>query len=115
MTKHWAAFAFVSVLLLSGTVAIAASWNDNFKTLDTDGSGTISQSEWNMNASKVGDPAMNPTLQTMDTNNNNSIDEDEWAAAEGMKKAIGNSCREATSSWCPCQNNPEDPECQKAN
>jgi hypothetical protein len=49
----------------------------------------------------------------MDKDNSNSIDKDEWAAAEGQKTAIGNNCREATSSWCPCQNNPDKPECQK--
>lgn len=112
MTKFWA--AFVTVLLLFGTPAVAASWADSFDMVDTDGSGTISSAEWNANQGKL-DPTMNPTLSTMDTNNNNSIDRDEWAAAEGMKKAIGNSCREATSSWCPCQNNPEDPKCQKSN
>ena len=39
MTKNWAAFAFVSVLLLSGSAAIAAGWGDSFGTVDTDGSG----------------------------------------------------------------------------
>ena len=46
MTKNWAAFAFVSVLLLSGTPAVAASWADGFKACDADGSGTINRSEW---------------------------------------------------------------------
>jgi hypothetical protein len=101
MTKN--SVAFVLVLLLSGRAAVAASsWADNFKMLDTDGSGTISRSEWDANSGKL-DPTMNPTLATMDTDNNNSVDTDEWAAAEGMKKAIGNNCREATSSWCPCR------------
>ena len=105
--------AFVSVLLLLGTPAVAGSWADNFKIVDTDGSGTISRSEWDANQGKL-DPTFNPTLQTMDTDNNNSVDAAEWAAAEGFKKAIGNNCREATSSWCPCQNHPEKPECQKS-
>jgi len=113
MTKYWA--AFVSVLLLSGTPAVASSWADNFKILDTDGSGTISRAEWDANAAKVGDPTLNPTLATMDTDNNNSIDPEEWAAAEGMKAAIGHSCQSSTSSWCPCQNHPEKPECQNSN
>ncbi|WP_069442737.1 EF-hand domain-containing protein [Methyloceanibacter superfactus] len=113
MTKIWV--AFVSVMLLLGTPAIAASWTDGFNTVDTDGSGTISRAEWDANESKVGDPTFNPTFQTMDSNGNNSVDEDEWAAAEGMKTAIGNSCQSAEGSWCPCQNHPEKPECQKSN
>ncbi len=113
MTKNWAAFALI--LLLSGTAAVAGSWADNFNTVDTDGSGTISRSEWDANASKLGDPTMNPTLTTMDTDHNNSIDQGEWAAGEGMKTAIGNNCKESSSSWCPCQNHPEKPECQKSN
>lgn len=60
MTKYWA--ALVSVLLLSATPAVAASWTDSFKIVDTDGSGTISRAEWDANASKVGDPTFNPTL-----------------------------------------------------
>ena len=43
----------------------------------------------------------------------NSVDKDEWAAAEGQKTAIAKGCSSSTSSWCPCQNNPDDPECQK--
>jgi hypothetical protein len=110
MTKYWA--ALVSVMLLLGTPAVAATWADSFKTVDTDGSGTISRAEWDANSGKL-DPTFNPTLQTMDRDNSNSIDQDEWAATEGQKTAIGNNCREATSSWCPCQNNPDKPECQK--
>jgi hypothetical protein len=113
MTKN--SVAFILVLLLSGTAAVAASsWADNFTMLDTDGSGTISRSEWDANSGKL-DPTMNPTLQTMDTDNSNSVGAAEWAAAEGMKTAIGNNCKESTSSWCPCQNHPEKPECQKSN
>jgi len=104
--------AFVSALLLFGTPAVAESWADKFQIVDTDNSGTISRAEWDANGAKVGDPTMNPTLATMDTNNNNSVDQDEWAAAEGMKKAHATSCQESTGSWCPCQNNPEDPACQ---
>ena len=37
MTKRWVAFA--SILLLSGTAAVAADWAGGFKTVDTDGSG----------------------------------------------------------------------------
>jgi hypothetical protein len=111
MTKYWA--AFVSVLLLLGTPAVAATWTDAFKVVDTDGSGTISRAEWNENESKVGDPTLNPTFTMMDTDGNNKIDADEWAAAEGQKTAIAKGCKESTSSWCPCQNKPDDPECQK--
>lgn len=75
MTKYWA--AFVSVMLLLATPAMAASWSDGFKTCDGDGSGTVSRSEWNSCESKVGDPTMNPTFTMMDKNTNNSIDQDE--------------------------------------
>jgi hypothetical protein len=112
MTKNLVAFVSVVMLLLA-TPAVAGSWADGFKVVDTDGSGTISRAEWDANASKLGDPEFNPTLATMDTNNNNSVDQDEWAAAEGMKIAIGNACQSSSSSWCPCQNNPGKPECQK--
>lgn len=111
MTRIWA--AFVAVMVLLGTPALAATWADGYKMLDTDSSGSISQAEWNKNNAKVGNPQMNPTFRTMDKDDNNSIDMDEWNGAEKLKTAIGNSCREATSSWCPCQNNPDDPKCQK--
>ena len=114
MTKNWAAFAVVSVLLLSGTPAVTAGWADGFKACDTDGSGTISRSEFNACEAKL-DPQMNPTFTVMDSDNNNSVDTAEWAAAEKFKTAIGNNCKESNSSWCPCQNHPEKPECQKAN
>ncbi len=116
MTKYWAAFvsaAFVSALLLSGTPAVAASWADGFKVCDTDGSGTISQVEWNSCEAKVGDPTMNPTFTMMDKDANNSIDQDEWTAGAKQKMAIAKGCTEAEGSWCPCQNNPDDPACQK--
>ena len=111
MTKYWA--AFVAVMLLLGTPAVAGSWADGFKTADTDGSGTISRAEWNDNESKVGDPQMNPTFTMMDKDGNNSIDTDEWAGAERQKMAIAKGCKASDSSWCPCQNNPDDPACQK--
>jgi len=110
MTKYWA--AFVTVLLLLGTPAVAATWSDGFAIVDTDGSGTISQSEWSANEGKL-DPTMNPTFKMMDKDGNNSVDTDEWAAAEGQKTAIAKGCTSSTSSWCPCQNNPDKPECQK--
>lgn len=100
MTKKWV--SFVSVLLLSGTAAVAGGWADNFKTVDTDGSGTIAQMEYGANASKLKiDPL--PTFSAMDTNNNSSIDEDEWAAAEKMVKAYPVSCKSSSESWCPKQ------------
>lgn len=43
MTKYWA--AFVSIMLLMATPA-AADWAGGFKACDTDGSGTISRAEW---------------------------------------------------------------------
>lgn len=74
MTKYWA--AFVAVMLLSGTPAVAAGWADGFKVCDADGSGTVSRSEWNACEAKL-DPQMNPTFTTMDTDHNNSVDEAE--------------------------------------
>lgn len=113
MSKFWA--ALVAVIMLAGSPALAASWSDGFKTCDTDGSGTVSRAEWNSCESKVGDPTMNPTFRTMDKDTNNSIDEAEWAGGEKQKMAIGNNCQKAEGSWCPCQNNPDDPACQKKN
>lgn len=96
MTKNWV--AFVSVLLLSGTAAIAGSWD--MKVVDTDGNGTVSRPEWEKNAGKLKiDPV--PDFAAMDANNNNSVDEKEWAAAEKMVKAFPVSCKSSTESWCP--------------
>lgn len=96
MTKKWV--AFVSVLLLSGTAAVAGDWN--LKTVDTDGNGTVSRPEYEKNASKLGiDPV--PAFTAMDANSNNSIDAKEWAAAEKMVKAFPVSCKSSTESWCP--------------
>lgn len=98
MTKK--TLAFVSVLLLSGTAAIAGGWADNFKVLDTDGNGTISRTEYEANVSKLKlDPA--PTFTAMDEDVNNGIDEDEWATAEKMAKAFPVSCKSSSESWCP--------------
>ncbi|HEU0018583.1 MAG TPA: hypothetical protein VFQ31_09555 [Methyloceanibacter sp.] len=47
MTRKWV--AFVSVLLLSGTVAVAADWNSSFSAVDTDGNGSINRSEFTAN------------------------------------------------------------------
>ena len=111
MSKFWV--AFVAVMVLLGTPALAASWADGFKTCDADGSGTVSRSECNTCESKVGDPTMNPTFTMMDKNTDNSVDQEEWAAGEKQKMAISNNCQKAEGSWCPCQNNPDDPACQK--
>ncbi len=98
MTKNWV--AFVSVLLLSGTVAVAGSWD--MKTVDTDGNGAVSRPEWEVNASKLEiDPV--PTFAAMDTDVNNRVDEEEWTAAETMVKAFPVSCKSSTESWCPKQ------------
>jgi hypothetical protein len=110
MTKKWAAFA--SVLLLSGTVAVAAGWSDKIKTLDTDGSGTISWGEWNAGIGKLKLGAAQPEFSVLDKDNNSSVDGDEWAAGEGITAAYSKSCKSADSSWCPCQGNPEKAECQ---
>jgi len=100
MTKTWG--AFVSVLLLSGTAAIAGGWNDNFKALDADGNGSISRTEWEANWPKLKiDPV--PTFTAMDKDSNNSLDGDEFAEAEKMVKAFPVSCKSASSSWCEKQ------------
>ena len=96
MTKTWV--AFISVLLLSGTAAVAAGWD--MKTVDMDGSGTVSQTEYDANIGKLGiDPV--PQFSAMDANNNSSVDADEWTAAEKMVKAFPVSCKSSTESWCP--------------
>jgi hypothetical protein len=100
MTRKWG--AFVSVLLLSGTAAVAGDWASGFKTLDSDGSGTIAQTEYDANIGKLGiDPV--PQFAAMDADNNGSVDADEWAAAEKMVKAFPVSCKSSTESWCPKQ------------
>ena len=96
MTKNWV--AFVSVLLLSGTAAVAGSWD--LKTVDTDGNGAVSRPEYDKNIGKLGiDPV--PTFTAMDADNNNRVDADEWAAADKMVKAFPVSCKSSTESWCP--------------
>ena len=98
MTKTWV--TFVSVLLLSGTAAVAADWAGGFKTLDTDGSGTVAQTEYDANIGKLGiDPV--PQFAAMDADNNGSVDGDEWAAAERMVTAFPVSCKSSKESWCP--------------
>ncbi|CAN1722121.1 EF-hand domain-containing protein [Hyphomicrobium sp. 1Nfss2.1] len=98
MTKKWV--AIVSALMLSGTAAVAADWADSFKAMDTDGSGTVSQSEYDANASKLGiDPV--PQFSAMDKNNNTSVSKKEWAEAEKMVKAFPVSCKSSSESWCP--------------
>lgn len=100
MTKMWVIVA--SSLLLSGTAALAGSWADNFKTVDTDGSGTISGPEWDAGAPKLKiDPL--PTFSAMDSSGNNSISKSEWAEAEKMVKAFPVSCKSSSESWCPKQ------------
>lgn len=100
MTKTWVAFA--SFLLLSGTAAMADGWGDSFKTLDTDGNGSISQTEWEAGWPKLKiDPV--PTFRAMDSDTSSSLDEDEWTAAEKMVTAFPVSCKASTESWCPKQ------------
>lgn len=98
MTKTGLAIA--SILLLSGTAAVAAGWADHFKTLDADGNGRISRTEYEANVSKLKlDPA--PTFTAMDSDVNNGLDTDEWTAAEKMAKAFPVSCKSSSESWCP--------------
>ena len=68
--------------------------------------------EFTANEGKL-DPTMNPTLTMMDKDGSNSVDQDEWSAAAKQKMAIAKGCTSSDKSWCPCQNNPDDPECQK--
>lgn len=98
MAKKWVAIA--AALALSGSAAMAADWTEQFKVIDTDGSGTIAMTEWEANAGKLGiDPV--PQFQAMDKNNNSSISKSEWAAAEKMVKAFPVSCKSSSKSWCP--------------
>ncbi len=91
----------VGTLVLMPSVAMA-DWASHFDTLDTDGNGRISRTEWEANQHKLKiDPA--PTFTAMDADVNNGIDEDEWAAAEKMAKAFPVSCKSATESWCEKQ------------
>ncbi len=110
MTKNWV--AFVSVLLLSGTVAVASEWTDKMKVVDKDGSGTISRPEWSANSGKLKLGTAEPEFSAMDTDNNNTVDTAEWDQAEKTTSAYSKSCKSADSSWCPCQGHPEKPECQ---
>ena len=98
MNKGWVGFA--AVLLLSGTAAVAGDWAGSFNTIDTDGNGRISRTEWEANVSKLKlDPA--PTFTAMDADVNNGVDEDEWSAAEKMANAFPVSCKSSKESWCP--------------
>ncbi|MEI9901039.1 MAG: hypothetical protein WDN31_13880 [Hyphomicrobium sp.] len=110
MIKNWV--TFVSVLLLSGTVAVAGEWNDKLKVVDTDGSGTVSRSEWDANAGKLKLGTAQPEFSALDANKNNSLSKAEWERAEKIASAYSKSCKAAEGSWCPCQGNPEKPECQ---
>lgn len=100
MTRSW--IAIVSVLLLSGTGAVAAEWGSHFKSLDADGSGRISRTEWEANWQKLNIEPV-PTFTAMDADVNNGVDQDEWAAAEKMAKAFPNACKSTDQSWCEKQ------------
>lgn len=99
MMTRWG--TFFSVLLLSGAaVAADGDWASKFKILDSDGSGTVSPTEYDANLPKLKlDPA--PTFAAVDKDGNNSIDASEWAAAEKLVKAYSTPCQRSDSSWCP--------------
>ncbi len=100
MTKKWVAFA--SFLLLSGAAAFADGWVEKFSVVDTDGSGTISRTEYEANIGKLKiDPV--PTFTAIDADGNNSIDKDELVTAEKMVKAFPEACKSSKESWCPKQ------------
>jgi hypothetical protein len=110
MTKKWV--AFVSVLMLAGTVAVADEWSEKIKIVDTDNSGTVSRSEWDSNAGKLSLGTAQPEFSALDSNKNNSLSKSEWDNAAKIASAYSKSCKAAEGSWCPCQGNPEKPECQ---
>ena len=92
------------VLIVAAAALIPASaafadWAGHFSTLDTDGNGAVSRTEFEAGISKLGlDPA--PTFTTIDQDVNNRIDADEWAAAEKQTTAYQESCKSTNASWC---------------
>lgn len=104
MSKIW--LALIALVLLAGVPAVAAGWTDSFKTCDGHGSGKVNRSEWTSCASKASDPTISPAL-TM-------LGQDEWTGGELQKTDLGNNCMKLECSWCPCQNNLDDPERQKS-
>lgn len=101
MLKRLAVLAATFVVV--GTAYAAADeWTEKMKIVDTDGSGTVSRTEWEANWTKLKiDPA--PTFTAMDADSNNSIDADEWATAQKMVKAFPEGCKSSSESWCPKQ------------
>jgi hypothetical protein len=65
----------VAAAILIPASAALADWAGNFKTLDTDGNGRISRTEYEANVAKLKlDPA--PTFTAMDADVNNGVDEE---------------------------------------
>jgi hypothetical protein len=94
--------AIIPFLLLWGNTAFADEWVEKFTIVDTDGSGTISRTEYEANVSKLKvDPA--PTFTAIDADGNNSIDKEEWTTADKMVKAFPEACKSSKESWCPKQ------------
>ncbi len=78
----------------------------------SNGRGRDGGTNWEADAGrKQLDPTMNPTFTMMDKDGSNSVDQDEWSAAAKQKLAIAKGCKASDKSWCPRQNNPDDPEC----
>ena len=66
--------------------------------------------EFTANEGKL-DPTMNPTFTIWTRTGATASIRTQWSAAAKQKLAIAKGCKASDKSWCPCQNNPDDPEC----